>query len=132
MLNIRTISRALFLILGLLTLNVFAAEGQQDVKAALEQRVTEYWAARQSRDTRTLYEMESAARPGGWLTPDKAGAVSGLPVRNVKLEEITLDGERASVRLNADVMVGTMGWWKQTLEDAWVFIDGQWYHDTKQ
>ncbi len=132
MLNIQTISRVLFLILGLLTLNVFAAEGQQDVKAALEQRVTKYWAARQSRDTRTLYEMESAARPGGWLTPDKAGVVSGLPVRNVKIEEITVDGERATVRVNGDVMVGTMGWWKQNLEDAWVLIDGQWYHDTKQ
>ena len=132
MLNIRTISRALFLILGLLTLNVCTAASPEETKVALEQRVTEYWAARQSRDIRTLYDMESAARPGGWLTPDKAGAVSGLPVRNVKIEEIALDGERATVRVNGDVMVGTMGWWKQTLEDAWVFIDGQWYHDTKQ
>ncbi len=130
MLKIRNISSVL--ILSLVMVNVCAAASPEETKGALEPRVAKYWAARQSRDTRTLYEMESAARPGGWLTPDKAGAVSGLPVRNVKLEEITLDGERASVRLNADVMVGTMGWWKQTLEDAWVFIDGQWYHDTKQ
>ena len=32
---------------------------------ALRERVERYWEARQSRDVKTLYELESAARPGG-------------------------------------------------------------------
>ena len=103
-----------------------------DTKALLEQRATQYWKARQARDIRTQYDMESAALPGGWLTPDKAMTVGGLLVRKVTIKDISIDGDHAKVRVSADVMVGTLGWTPQTLEQAWVLINGQWYHETRR
>jgi len=135
MLNMRYAIRVLMLILGSLVLvGSWAATDSEEMKKALEQRVTKYWEARQVRDFRTVYEMESASRPGGWLTPDKAAAVIGMPVKNVKVEEVAVDGERATVRVNGEVLVGAQmgGWWKQTLKDTWVLIEGQWYHETKR
>ena len=123
----------LVLFLGLfMGSNLWAAAGPEETKAALEQRVTKYWAARQSRDIKTVYEMESASLPGGWLTLDRAMAVAGLPVRNVKIEELTVEGEQARVRVSGDVLVGTLGWMPQTLKDNWVLINGQWYHETRR
>lgn len=108
------------------------AKAVVDTKATLEQRAAQYWKARQARDIRTQYDMESAARPGGWLTPDKAMTVGGLPVRKVAIKDINIDGDHAKVRVSADVMVGTLGWTPQTLEQTWVLIDGQWYHETRR
>lgn len=60
----------------------------EELEAALRQRVERYWAARQARDVRTLYEMESAAQPGGWRELEEAMSLKGLPVRKVKIEEV--------------------------------------------
>jgi len=133
MLKIRNIIATLMLVSGLFVIMTCSAATAEptDAKAALEQRVVKYWAARQANDFRTVYELESGSLPNGGLTPDKAMAVSGLRVKNVKIETITVDGDHAKVRLNGNVLIGTMGWVPQTLEDNWVLIDGQWYHETR-
>lgn len=102
----------------------------EELNAALQERVERYWAARQARDVRTLYDLESAARPGGWLKLEQAMSLQGLPVRKVKVEEVRVEGEKAITRISAEVMIGTMGWMRQTIEDPWVLLDGQWYHET--
>lgn len=96
----------------------------------LKERVDRYWAARQARDVRTLYDLESAARPGGWLKLENAMSLQGLPVRKVKVEEVRVDGEKGMTRISAEVMIGTLGWMQQAIEDPWVLLDGQWYHET--
>lgn len=133
MLKIRNIIATLMLVSGLFVIMTCSAATAEptDAKAALEQRVVKYWAARQANDFRTVYELESGSLPNGGLTPDKAMAVSGLRVKNVKIETIAVDGDHAKVRLNGNVLIGTMGWVPQTLEDNWVLIDGQWYHETR-
>jgi hypothetical protein len=102
----------------------------EELKAALQERVERYWAARQARDVRTLYELESAARPGGWLKLEHAMTLQGLPVRKVKVEEVRIEGEKGITRISAEVMIGTIGWTRQVIEDPWVLLDGQWYHET--
>lgn len=113
---------------------VSATAGQpakpEELEAALRQRAERYWAARQARDVRTLYDMESAAQPGGWLKLEDAMSLRGLPVRKVKIETIQIEGERASVKLSGEVNIGTFGWTPQTLQDPWVLLNGQWYHET--
>jgi hypothetical protein len=106
------------------------AASPEELKAALQERVERYWAARQARDVRTLYELESAARPGGWLKLEHAMTLQGLPVRKVKVEEVRIEGEKGITRISAEVMIGTIGWTRQTIEDPWVLLDGQWYHET--
>ncbi len=134
MLKIRNIIATLMLVSGLFVIMTCSAATAEpvDAKTVLEQRVVKYWSARQANDFRTVYELESGSLPNGGLTPDKAMAVSGLRVKNVKIEAITVDGDRAKVRLNGNVLVGAMGWVPQTLEDNWVLIDGQWYHETSR
>ena len=102
----------------------------EELEAALRQRVERYWAARQARDVRTLYEMESAAQPGGWLKLEEAMSLKGLPVRKVKIEEVRIEGEKAKTKISAEVMVGTFGWTPQTTQDPWVLLNGQWFHET--
>jgi hypothetical protein len=106
------------------------AASPEELKTALQERVERYWAARQARDVRTLYELESAARPGGWLKLEKAMTLQGLPVRRVKVDEVRIEGEKAITRIRAEVTIGTMGWVPQTINDPWVLLDGQWYHET--
>lgn len=102
----------------------------EELEAALRQRAERYWAARQARDVRTLYEMESAAQPGGWLKLEEAMSLRGLPVRKVKIEEVRIEGEKAKIKISAEVMVGTFGWTPQTTQDPWVLLNGQWFHET--
>jgi len=106
------------------------AASPEELKAALQERVERYWAARQSRDVRTLYDLESAAQPGGWLKLEQAMSLQGLPVRKVKIEEVRIEGEKGITRVSAEVMIGTMGWMRQAIEDPWVLLNGQWYHET--
>ena len=104
----------------------------EESKTVLRQRAERYWAARQARDIRTLYELESAARPGGWLKLENAMSLQGLPVRKVRIEDIQIDGAKGAVRVSGEVMVGTIGWVAQTIKDPWILIDDQWYHETAQ
>jgi hypothetical protein len=97
---------------------------------ALKDRVNRYWAAREAGDVRALYDLESAARPGGWLKLEQAMTLQGLPVRRVKVDEVRIEGEKAITRIRAEVTIGTMGWVPQTINDPWVLLDGQWYHET--
>ena len=106
------------------------AASPEELKAALQERVERYWAARQARDVRTLYDLASAAQPGGWLKLERAMSLQGLPVRKVKIEEVRIEGEKGITRISAEVMIGTMGWMRQTIEDPWVLLNGQWYHET--
>ena len=97
---------------------------------SLEERVRSYWTARSSNDLHTLYNLESAARPGGWLTPDQHQRIGGLPVREVEIVDTKIDGDRAEVKLQGQVAVGSLGWVSQQLTQQWVKIDGTWYHQT--
>ena len=96
----------------------------------LEHRVQRYWTARSVNDLQTVYSLEAAAQPGGWLTPDQYRQIGGLPVREVQTLEIKVEGERASVKLQGKIEVGAFGWTQQTLTEEWVLIDGEWYHQT--
>lgn len=97
---------------------------------ALEQRVRRYWDARQISDILTYYHLESAALPGGGLTPDKYRLAVGLPVRDVKIQNIKVEGDKAEVQLEGKVEVGALGWVPQTLTDVWILVNGEWYHRT--
>lgn len=102
-----------------------------ELKTALRPRVERYWSARQARDVKTVYEMESASRPGGGLKLENAMSLQGLPVRKVKIGEIKIEGERGEVQVSADVLIGTLGWVPQTtIQDHWILLEGQWYHET--
>ncbi|CDI02643.1 MAG: hypothetical protein WAU60_16465 [Candidatus Competibacter denitrificans] len=96
----------------------------------LEQRVQNYWTARTVNDWHTVYRLESAALPGGWLTPDQYKRLGGLPVRDVKILEKKIEGESAQVKIEGRVAVGSLGWMPQTLEEQWVLVNGEWYHQT--
>ena len=104
----------------------------EELKTALQERVKRYWAARQARDVRTLYELESASQPGGWLKLEHAMSLQGLPVRSVKVDEVQVEGEKGITQISAEVMIGTIGWTRQTIKDPWVLLDGQWYHETSR
>ena len=96
----------------------------------LEQRVREYWEARQINDIPTYYRLESAALPGGGLTPDKYRAIAGLPVREVKVLNIKVENDRAEVKIEGKIEVGALGWTPQTVTDTWVLVNGEWYRQT--
>lgn len=97
---------------------------------ALEERVQSYWTARSSNDLHTLYNLESAARPGGWLTPDQYQRIGGLPVREVEIVDTKIDGDRAEVKLQGQVAVGSLGWVPQQITQQWIRIEDAWYHQT--
>lgn len=102
----------------------------EELEAALRQRAERYWAARQARDVRTIYELESAAQPGGWLKLEDAMSLQGLPVRKIQVEDIRIEGEKAMTKITGEVNIGTFGWTPQTLQDSWVLLNGQWFHET--
>lgn len=100
-------------------------------QTALRQRAERYWAARQARDVKTVFEMESEARPGGRLKLEHAMSLQGLTLRNPKIGEIKIEGDQAVLDVKADVLVGTIGWVPQTaIRDRWILLEGQWYHET--
>jgi len=66
------------------------------------------------------------------LTPDKHQQLGGLPVREIKVVETQIEGDKATVTLQGQVAVGTLGWMPQTLTEDWVLIEGEWYHQTPQ
>lgn len=106
-----------------------AAEDEK--QKALRQRAERYWAARQARDVKTVFEMESEARPGGRLKLEHAMSLQGLPLRKAKIGEIKIEGDQAVLDVKADVLVGTIGWVPQTaIRDRWLLLEGQWYHET--
>ncbi len=133
MLKIQQVRIALMFVAGLFFAGSSFATDPVDPKLALEQRVVKYWEARQSRDIRTIYELESDSLPQGG-SPDKVipAVGGGLRVKNVKIDDIVIDGDRAKVQVKGNVLIGSMGWMPQTLVDNWVLIDGQWYHETKR
>ena len=98
----------------------------------LEQRVQRYWTARAANDLQTVYGLESASLPGGWLTPDQYKRLGGLPVRDVKILETKIDGNAASVKIEGRVTVGALGWMPQALDEKWVLINDEWYHQTRK
>ena len=104
--------------------------GMAAAGATLEQRVREYWEARQINDIPTYYRMESATLPGGGLTPDKYRAIAGLPVRDVKILNIKVENDRAEVNIEGKIEVGALGWTPQAVTDNWVLISGEWYRRT--
>ena len=111
------------IMLTILTSFVIAGE-------ALEQRVQRYWTARTVNDLQTIYSLESAALPGGGLTPDQYQRIKGLPVRDVKVLEAIVVGDQAKVKIQGQVAVGALGWVSQTLTEDWVLINDEWYHQT--
>lgn len=102
----------------------------EEVTTVLRQRVESYWAARQNRDLSTIYSLESAAQPGGWLKLENAMSLMGLPIRKLKIEHIEIEGDQAKAKINAEVSIGTFGWTPQSIMDPWILINGQWFHET--
>ena len=100
------------------------------------ERAEAYWQARELRDARTVFELESAGEPRGWLTPLGAARIGqGTALSNVKVTDPKIEGDTAEVKVAADarypVMV-RMGSkvFRQQVRDFWVKIDGEWYHKT--
>ena len=104
------------------------AEPVQNPDPSLVKRVETYWQARAVRDLHTMYKMESAARPGGWMTPDQMRA--GWPVRNVRVLELKQDGDSAIAKVSVEMQKVLLPWKPKTLDDPWVLIEGTWYHKT--
>lgn len=126
LLNSQSLLKRVCGIVGLLVVfsnTLFAGE-------SLEQRVQRYWAARTANDLQTVYSLEAAALPGGWLTPDQYKRLGGLPVRDVKILETKIEGESAQVKVEGRVAVGSLGWMPQALDEQWVLVNGEWYHQT--
>ena len=121
------IVQCFFATLGIVLLIV---SGSVLASESLEQRVQKYWAARAANDLQTVYSLESAAQPGGWLTPDQYKSLGGLPVRDVKILETKIEGDRAEVKIQGQIGVGSLGWMPQTLGSTWVLINGEWYNQT--
>lgn len=98
----------------------------------LEPRVRAYWAARESGDDKTVYGMESAARPGGWLTPALASdRGAGLSVSNVEIGVPVVHDDTAEVPVKADLRLAAFPKpVPSAIRDKWVRIDGVWYHLT--
>lgn len=105
--------------------------------ARLQERAEVYWEARRLSDTHTWFEMESAGRPGGWMSPVMAARMG----RDIRFEEISvgkvaIDGDRATVEVTAQVRYLAMAQvahpFRQVVEDRWVFLDGEWYHYTPE
>lgn len=115
---------------GLFGTILILATGIAIAETTLEQRVREYWEARQLNDIPTYYRLESAALPGGGLTPDKYRVILGLPVREVKILNIKVDNDNAEVQIEGKVEIGALGWTPQAMTDSWVLINGEWYHRT--
>lgn len=124
-----TLARTIGVVLNEKTLEK-ANPAQVQAGEPLEQRVQRYWLARSINDLPTIYNLESAAQPGGWLTPDQYPQISGLSVRDVRIVETKVEGERALVKLEGKVEVGTLGWMPQPLTEEWILMDGEWYHQT--
>ena len=59
-------------------------------------------------------------------------SLQGLPVRKVRVEAVNIEAGQGKARISGEVLIGTMGWVPQTLEQTWVLIDGQWYHGTQR
>lgn len=98
--------------------------------ANLEQRVLEYWKARQINDIPTFYRLEAAALPGGGLTPDQYQRIIGLPVQDVKILQIKVEDDKAEVQIEGQIEVGALGWTPQIATDLWILVDDQWYRQT--
>ena len=116
--------------LGLFGMILVLIAGIAMAGQTLEQRVREYWEARQINDIPTYYHLESAALPGGGLTPDKYRAIAGLPVREVKILNIKVENDQAEVQIEGKIEVGALGWTPQTVTDTWVLVSGEWYRRT--
>lgn len=130
--------RHIFFLLACLPMLGCAHLQKENPEQALLERAQIYWAARESRDLSTVYKMESAGLPGGWLTPFGASNIgAGIFISNARVEDIKVEGEKGIVTVSADIRVATMvntrmGTFRSTLPDNWVRIDGEWYHETKK
>lgn len=122
---------AMLILGGLVSLGCASNGPRAGDGASLKERVQAYWVARETGDDKTVYAMESAARPGGWLTLIVASQRGlGLPVGKVEIGDIHVDGESAEAQISADVRVGSLRPIRSTIVDRWVQIEGVWYHRT--
>jgi hypothetical protein len=130
--------RQIFFLLACLPMLGCAHLQTKNPEQALLERAQIYWAARESRDLHTVYKMESAGLPGGWLTPYNASSIgAGIFISNARVDDIKVEGEKGIVTVSADIRIATMvntgmGTFRSTLPDTWVRIDGEWYHETKK
>lgn len=127
--------RIALLIVMFMACSAIAGAETQDLEsqanASLLERATQYWEARELNDLHTAYALESAALPGGWLTP-MIMSRQGLAMRNVTLELVELSDDLAQFRVNANVEIGSMGFMPQEAMDFWIKIDNRWYRRTPE
>lgn len=124
---------ASMLLLGLLSACVTMSQAP-GYGVPLDERIKAYWAAREAGDEKTMYGMESAALPGGWLTPVVAAERgTGLSVSNAEIGKPAVQGDHAQVDVTAEVRVPAFRKpMRTTTTDKWIRIDGVWYHETQQ
>jgi len=46
--------------------------------------------------------------------------------------ETKIEGNAAIVKIEGRVTVGALGWMPQALDEKWVLINDEWYHQTRQ
>jgi glucan-binding YG repeat protein len=105
-----------------------------EMKQKLGQRVEKYWQARLDEDYFTTYQMERSSFQE--KTPIKLYVQlfgSYNPIKDFSVQEISIDDQEATAFLECTYVLpyarGRVTQEKiKTLEDKWVYEDGQWYH----
>lgn len=131
------------LIVGVLALAALAGGGWQwrvyqakRLRLALEQQVTRYWDAVIANDQWTVYQLE-AGRQSGELAPDAfydAQLSRAVEVVGYSIESIEQQGDSAKVQLDILKTFSALRGanYQGRLNDAWILIDDQWWHDTPE
>jgi len=97
---------------------------------SLEERATDYWAARQRADLREAYTFEDP-RARGELEAYMARLTGGpLTIRSPEVESVDTEGDYAVVKIKVQYKMATIS---KTVTapvfDLWLKQDGVWYHD---
>lgn len=128
---------SLLLVLGCFA--VGSAQGAESQEAALKSRAQQFWEAVLINDWATEYRMEADTLPGkNLLRPDqfaviKSNRLTRYSYETARIEDIKIDGENGVVIVITDQRV--TGWDNVRkgikIEDHCVFINDQWYHQSK-
>jgi glucan-binding YG repeat protein len=110
----------------------------EELRQELRQRVEKYWQARMNEDVFVTYQME---RPSFQeKTPSKLYVKlfgSYNPLKDFSIREIVINDKQGQVRLENTLILRyargkVVREKKSTLEDEWVYENGQWYHIFKR
>lgn len=105
-------------------------ETQPSTKMTLAERVDAFWQARKIGDSIAAYEFEEVKATGELSLQQYVRQMGNLVYKEVKVLRTELTGSNeAHAHLVAEVIVmGLPEPIKTEFKDAWVYIDGNWYH----